>query len=106
MAHRIITLCGSMRFFENMLKVAAIQTSAGHIVLAPFESVAVEDQSGELKAMLDALHLDKIAMSDLVIVVSDDTGYYGDSTRREIAYARRRGVEVLFTPASAFTLSN
>lgn len=90
----IITICGSMRFFEQMLTTAAKLTAQGHIVLAPFSVVAPEDQGGEFKAMLDQLHRDKIDLSAEIVVVSDCSGYIGDSTRSEIAYAKRTGKEV------------
>lgn len=88
---RIVTLCGSMRFFEQMLKVAADETAKGHIVLAPFSVVAPEDQGGDFKAMLDRLHFQKIDMADEVVVVTNQDGYIGASTRREMTYALGNG---------------
>lgn len=90
----IVTLCGSMRFLALMLDVAAQETVAGRIVLAPFAVVPVDDQDSTVKRELDELHRRKIDLSDRVIVVSDHTGYYGESTRGEIAYARGRGLPV------------
>jgi hypothetical protein len=90
----IVTLCGSMRFLSLMLLVAADETARGAIVLAPFTVVASQDQRGEFKAMLDRLHRHKIAMADRVVVVTDQTGYYGASTRSEIAYAETLGCPV------------
>lgn len=90
----VVTLCGSMRFLALMLDVAAEETTAGRIVLAPFAVVAAEDQGSELKARLDALHRHKIDMAARVLVVTDATGYYGTSTRGEIAYATGRDIPV------------
>jgi len=87
----IVTLCGSMRFFEQMLQVAADETAKGHIVLAPFSVVAPEDQGSDFKAMLDRLHFQKIDLSSQVIVVTNADGYIGSSTRREMAYALSTG---------------
>jgi len=97
---RIVCLSGSMRFFDRMLTVAAENTAAGRIVLAPFSVVAPDDQDGEFKRMLDELHFRKIDMADEVIVVTVD-GYIGESTRNEIAYAKKHGKPVWyedFTP--------
>lgn len=91
---RIVTLCGSMRFFEQMLTVAADETAKGHIVLAPFSVVAPEDQSSDFKAMLDRLHFQKIDMAQQVIVVTNQDGYIGQSTRREMGYALSSGKEL------------
>ena len=46
--------------------------------------------------LLDALHLRKIDLADRVLVVNP-RGYIGESTRREIAYARAAGKPVSFT---------
>lgn len=90
----IVTISGSMRFFPHMLEVASEETMKGNIVLAPFSVIPPDGQGGELKAMLDGLHFEKIAMSSRLIVVSDLSGYYGDSTMAEIAYARWKEIRV------------
>lgn len=87
----IVTICGSMRFFKQMLQVAADETAKGNIVLAPFSVVAPQDQDGEFKAMLDRLHFEKIDMSEQIIVVTNQHGYVGSSTRREMGYALNNG---------------
>jgi hypothetical protein len=92
----VVCLCGSMRFLAQMLRVAAEETTAGVIVLAPFAVIAPADQDGEVKARLDALHRHKIDRADRVVVVSDASGYFGESTRGEIAYARAAGIPVTF----------
>lgn len=89
----IITICGSMRFFDQMLQVAADETAKGNIVLAPFSVVAPEDQGGDFKAMLDELHRQKIDMSDSVVVVTNQHGYVGSSTLSEMTYAAQRGIK-------------
>lgn len=101
---KIVTICGSMRFFKQMLQVAADETVKGNIVLAPFSVVATTDQGSDLKRMLDKLHFEKIRMCSSIIVVTDQNGYMGDSTRREMGYALYIGKEMdvreFFVPAS------
>ena len=101
----IICLCGSTRFadthavlrweFEKQGKIVLMinylpswyadeQGWTGHYHFA--------EQAG-LKWHLDELHLRKIDMSDEVFVVNVD-GYIGDSTRKEIEYARKRGIPI------------
>ncbi len=92
----VVTLCGSMRFLPLMLRVAAQQTAAGAVVLAPFAVVAPAEQDSQFKARLDALHRRKLDLADRVVVVSDESGYYGASTRREIAYAEALGTPIRF----------
>lgn len=72
-------------------------TFAGIIVLAPGEAGdAAGSISSEQKAMLDVLHLRKIDLADRVLVVNPG-GYVGESTGKEIAYARAQGKSVSFT---------
>lgn len=88
----IVTICGSMRFFPQMMELAAELTRQGVIVLAPFAVVPQDEQDGELKEMLDRLHIEKIGMSDRVMVVTDEYGYIGESTIREVWYAETMGI--------------
>jgi hypothetical protein len=69
-------------------------TLAGVIVVAPRE--ADGSPTPEQKAVLDALHLRKIDLADRVLVVNPG-GYVGESTRREIVYARAAGKPITFT---------
>ncbi len=52
--------------------------------------------TAEQKTALDALHLRKIDVADRVLIVNP-CGYVGDSTSRQIAYARAAGKPVSFT---------
>lgn len=92
---QVATICGSMRFYDRMIKVAEVYTAAGVVVLMPFVTVAAADQGDDLKATLDRMHRQKIDMADIVIVVTDpDTQYVGESTRGEIEYAESKGKPV------------
>ena len=90
----IVCICGSVRFADEMRTANRDLTFAGVIVLAPGEAEAVI--TDEQKAALDALHLRKIDLADRVLVVNPG-GYVGESTSREIAYARATGKPVSFT---------
>lgn len=93
----IVCICGSMRFVEEMRVENRDLTFAGVIVLAPGEAgEASAEITEEQKTTLDALHLRKIDLADRVLVVNPG-GYIGDSTSREIAYARATGKPVSFT---------
>lgn len=100
----IVALCGSTRFKAEFEQTAAQLTMAGVIVVKP--DVFMNDGHAEKahlpavkeadKAALDELHKRKIDLADEVIVVSDDSGYFGASTRGEIAYAQGRGKPVRY----------
>lgn len=90
----IVCICGSTRFVDEMRAANRDLTFAGVIVVAPGE--ADEVITAEQKTSLDALHLRKIDLADRVLVVNPG-GYVGESTAREIAYARATGKPVSFT---------
>lgn len=91
----VITLCGSVRFREELERLAAELTLAGHVVLAPTALAPSTELDVEERARLGRIHLQKVGMADEVLVVNVG-GYVGESTRREIAHARSRGVPVSF----------
>lgn len=90
----IVCICGSARFVKDMREANRELTLSGVIVLAPGEMNGTV--SDDQKTVLDALHLRKIDLADRVLVVNPG-GYIGDSTSREIDYARAAGTPVSFT---------
>jgi hypothetical protein len=88
-------ICGSMRFFDDMLTVAKDETVGGRIVHMPYSVIAPDNQGSDLKAMLDRLHRQKIDASVGIIVVTRG-GYIGHSTRGEIEYAEATGKAVRY----------
>ena len=93
---KIDTKCGSMKYEKEMKKVAFIlETKHDMSVL---QCVYNEDRSelGEDEiAALNSAHLKKIELADAVYVV-DLHGYIGEQVKKEIAFARKLGKEVIF----------
>lgn len=87
---RIVCLCGSTRFKDAFAEASKHETLAGRIVLSVglFGHLEGLDMAGPTKKMLDELHLRKIDLADEVLVLNVG-GYIGESTRREIEYARK-----------------
>ena len=95
-----ITLCGSAKFEDAFHEWNEKLTLAGHIVydLAVHPSLKSGNKNWydeETKIKLDLAHLGKIANSDAIVVLDVDQ-YYGDSTRREIQWARMNGKKVFW----------
>ena len=109
----IVCLCGSTRFFDAFRAANLRLTLAGEIVLsigcdtksdADLGLLATDDDATAVaKAALDELHKRKIDLADRVLVVSDETGYFGESTRGEIEYAVAHGKPVEFAVAASAT---
>lgn len=104
-----ITICGSMRFYDTMLEVAASLSLSGHIVLMPFCNMKepMYEGMGVEKVMLDRMHYAKIDLSRSIYVVNGTSSdavleqphlhtYVGESTIREMAYARRSGKAIRY----------
>ena len=101
----VVTLCGSTRFTDEFSKQQLLLSLEGKVVLsiAILTEVVVQGLGldgnthfGEAlgaKEVLDELHLRKIDLSDSILVLNVG-GYIGDSTRREIQYAREHGKRV------------
>ncbi len=99
---KIITLCGSSRFVAEMAVLAWNMEKQGAIVLSlhlmPAGYPCAGDHLAEAEgvaAQMDELHLRKIDLSDEIFVVNKG-GYIGQSTAREIEYAKRKGKPVNF----------
>lgn len=87
----MVCLCGSTRFKEAYQQAQLEETLAGKIVLTVGLLGHHEglDMNGPVKAMLDELHLRKIDVAQEVLFLNVG-GYLGESSRRELIYARHR----------------
>ena len=91
--YKVITLCGSTRFKDAFMEAQKRLTLEGNIVI----SVGLFGHSGDeevwtpgVKEMLDDMHKRKIDMADEIYVINVG-GYIGESTRKEIEYAKKNG---------------
>jgi len=99
----IVCLCGSTRFMDAFFAAGWALTLDGQIVL----SVGVckhadgdgahgaEALGQDVADKLDELHLRKIDLADWVLVLNVGA-YYGDSTAKEVAYAKSIGKPLEF----------
>ena len=94
-----IALCGSTRFKDQFHEWNQKLSKLGHVVY----SVASFGHSGdplsaEEKIVLDLVHLRKIIESDAIFIVGWQTDlhtlYVGESTSREIIWARMLGKRI------------
>jgi hypothetical protein len=95
-----VCLCGPTKFSQAFHDANLNETIAGKIVLSigcdtksDADLIALGQLTQEAKDMLDILHFWKIDLADEILVLNVG-GYTGESTRREIEYARRTGKHV------------
>ena len=95
--YKIITLCGSIKFEDEFMKIQEKLTLDGNIVLTPnfFNRIKKEDIDKKTKKMLDEMHKQKIDMSDEIYVINVG-GYIGESTKSEIEYAKRKCKKIYY----------
>lgn len=95
----ILTLCGSAKFEPWFHAWNKALTLSGHVVisLGAFPSIECEKNwyTDEQKLTLDMVHLSKIEESDAIVVLNC-FGYIGESTMREIEFARVRDKQLYF----------
>lgn len=95
--YNIITLCGSIKFKNEFMKIQEKLTLEGNIVFTPnfFNNIKKEEISLDTKKMLDEMHKQKIEMSDEIYVINCG-GYIGESTKSEIEYAKTKGKKISY----------
>lgn len=89
------TMCGSMRFAEEMKKIAKQLGEKGYKI---FQCVYVDDISNltteDIKKLQEE-HYKKIDISDGIYVVNIN-GYIGESVKKEVEYAKSYNKEIIY----------
>lgn len=92
---KVVTLCGSMKFFTEMQNIAVeLETKYGYCVITPIGG-AKKDMDSVTIEKLSKAHYKKIDLSDAVYVVNIG-GYIGEAVREELRYARAHNKEIIF----------
>ncbi len=94
---KVITVCGSYKFKKEMVEITEKMTLKGNCVLMPNELTRhnKEEYTEEEARIIGGMHKEKIKLSDAILVVNVND-YIGESTKREIEYARSLNKEILY----------
>ena len=93
---KVITICGSMRYSKEMMKIAyELELKEGYAVIQCVYNIDGQRYEGVNASILDKIHRKQIDISDAIYVVNID-GYIGNSTKSEIEYAKNNGKEVIY----------
>jgi hypothetical protein len=99
MVAKVITLCGSTKFESDFKEWNRRLGLAGHMVFSlaayPSDCGGKDWYTAAQKIALDVGYLNKIRRSDAVVVLNRG-GYIGESTTREVEFARTNGVPVYY----------
>lgn len=95
---KVVTLCGSMRFFREMQNIAVeLETKYDYCVIAPIGGTKKNMDNTAIKKLSKA-HYKKIDMADAVYIVNIG-GYIGEAVREELRYAQMRNKDIIFHEA-------
>lgn len=93
-----VCLIGSTKFQDEYKRVNQLLSKMGYVVYTVACFGHGDDKlTADEKETLDLVHLTKILESDQVVVITNDESYYGDSTRREMKWAKMHGKLVTFS---------
>lgn len=97
MKMKVITVCGSYKFKNEMIEITEKMTLQGNCVITP-NDLTKTDKDAYTKdeiLMIDQMHKEKIKLSDAILVVDVD-GYIGNSTKSEIEFAKSLDKQILY----------
>ena len=95
---KVITVCGSLRFYTEMMEVTEKMELEGNCMLVPIynpSKSSKDDFTEEEALMLDKMHKERIKLADAILVVNVD-GYIGNSTSKEIEFAKALNKEIMY----------
>ena len=94
---KVITVCGSLKFENDINYWAERLTLEGNCILSIIYPINTDLSvyTSEQRKIFAEAHLKRIDLSDALFVVNKN-GYIGGSTQKEIEYAKARGKEVIF----------
>ena len=95
---KIITVCGSLKFYKEMMEITEKVELQGNCMLVPIYNPAKaskDDFTEEESLMLDKMHKERIKLADAILVVNVD-GYIGSSTQKEIESAKSLNKEIMY----------
>ena len=93
---KVITLCGSLKFQKEMMKVAEEMSLEGYCILTPVYPVLENiNRTEEQLLRVKKAHFKRIELSDTILVLNVDN-YIGNSTSLEIDYAKKLGKEIIY----------
>lgn len=94
---KVITVCGSLKFKEQIISEALNLELKGNVVITPIFPIDDDKDSftKEELSILGQMHKEKIKLSDAIFVVNVNN-YIGSSTKSEIEYAKSLDKEIIY----------
>lgn len=91
---KVITICGSFKYSQEMMKIGEELQLQGNCVILPNFPTKDNYTAQEIK-LFGEMHKEKIKISDAIFVV-DVEGYIGNATKSEIELAKSLNKEIIY----------
>lgn len=95
MNYKIVTICGSMKFRNEMMIAEKLELEQRYIVIQCIYGDSSKEYNESEMEILSKLHFEKIKISDAIYVVNVN-GYIGEATKKEIEFAKSLNKEILY----------
>ena len=93
---KIITICGSLKFENEMKYISEKLALEGNCILSViYPTKGKEKYTKEEIELLGKEHFKKIDISNAIFVINKN-GYIGESVRNEIEYAKKQNKEIIY----------
>ncbi|HCJ32494.1 MAG TPA: hypothetical protein DHV70_06380 [Firmicutes bacterium] len=92
---KVITICGSLKFQNEMMSVSEKLSLEGNCVFMPVYPVIKRKRNKEELDNLKKIHFKKVELSDAIFVINKDK-YTGEGTNLEIEYVKKSSKEILY----------
>ncbi len=95
---KVITVCGSMKFIKEMIEIAETLEMQGNCMLMPLYNpfkTRKDDYTQEEAIILDEMHKERIKLAHAILVLDVDH-YIGESTKKEIQFAKKLNKEIIY----------
>ncbi len=96
MNYKIVTICGSMKFRNEMMMISEkLELEQRYVVIQCIYGDSSKEYNEFEMEILSQLHFEKIKISDAIYVVNIN-GYIGEATKKEIEFAKSLNKEILY----------
>lgn len=94
---KVITICGSMKYKQEMMEVGEKFALEGNCIITPLFTTRQnkDEYTKEDINNLKLAHFKRIELSDAILVVNVG-GYIGESTKLEIEHAKSLNKEIIY----------
>jgi hypothetical protein len=93
--NKLLVIVGSLKFWDKVQEMYEKLELEGYAVIGITPHIKAEDYTFEEENLLDELQMSKIEKADGIFVINVN-GYIGNSTKKEIEFAKSKKKEIIY----------